>query len=78
MVRLTSHVSHLTRQTLCIPFRISAMLNRLILLDNPIPQSDDALRVLRDIRFMGNQDDRDPLLVEFLENRHHIYGRPAV
>src|SRR3712207_6858824 len=38
----------------------------------------DALGVLGDLGLVGDEHDGDPLVVELLEERHDLDGRPAV
>ena len=44
----------------------------------PSRTSTMRLRVLRDVRLVRHEDDGDPLLVQLLEERHHLDRRAAV
>src|ERR1041384_4796058 len=52
--------------------------HRVVADDPPVTELDDAAGVLRDVGLVGHQDDGDALLVQRLEQRHHLDRGPAV
>ena len=46
--------------------------------DDPISHLDDALRVLRHLRIVGDDDDRVPIGMQFLQDAHHLFAADAV
>ena len=56
----------------------AAVLHRLVAPDAAVAHFDDALRVDGDVRLVRDEDDRDALLVQLLEERHHFDRRARV
>ena len=54
------------------------ILHRLVALDASVSHFDDALRVLRDVRLVRHEHDRDALFVQLLKERHDLDRHVAV
>src|SRR4051812_10352769 len=54
------------------------LLDFLVVLDQSIAHGNDALRVLRDVGFVRNQDDSLAAVVQRLKDAHDLFGRARV